>query len=103
MLGLIAQVFWALYTVFSASLIIFINLIPINVIDELIINGFFSRKMSAPGEPTKALMSVVSSWPVEKYARFVQPSVNPGPLPLTGEESGKAPNSGSWQVPAWGN
>ena len=55
--------------------------------------------MSAPGEPTKALMSVVSSWPVEKYARFVQPSVNPaGPLPLTGEESGKAPNSGSWQV-----
>ena len=41
MLGLIAQVFWALYTVFSASLIIFINLIPINVIDELIINDFF--------------------------------------------------------------
>ena len=54
--------------------------------------------MSAPEEPPRALMSVVSSWPVEKYARFVQPSANPGPLPLTGEESGKAPNSGSWQV-----
>ena len=55
--------------------------------------------MSASSKSSGAVGEIVCSWPVEKYARFVQEDrAASGPLPMLGEDLGKAPKTGSWQV-----